>query len=49
VQDSPDGKALQTVLGVALTGTERTLGDLPAIAFSEIERDLQRAIRETAP
>jgi hypothetical protein len=47
VQDSPDGKVLQTVHGVALTGTERTLGDLPAIAFSEIERDLQRAVRET--
>ncbi|MBB4222474.1 DUF4132 domain-containing protein [Variovorax guangxiensis] len=48
VQDSPDGKVLQTVHGVALTGTERTLGDLPAIAFSEIERDLQRAVRETS-
>ncbi|MET3178119.1 UNVERIFIED_ORG: hypothetical protein ABIC43_001273 [Variovorax guangxiensis] len=49
VQDSPDGKELQTVRGVVLDGKEGTLGELPPIAFSEIERDLQRAIRETAP
>lgn len=46
VQDSPDGKALQTVRAVALDGTEGTLGDLSPIAFSEIERDLQRVIRD---
>lgn len=49
VQDSPDGKELQTVRAVALDGTEGTLSELPPIVFSEIERDLQRAIRETAP
>jgi hypothetical protein len=47
VQDSPDGKELQTVRAVALDGTEGTLGDLPPVVFSEIERDLQRAIRDT--
>ncbi len=46
VQDSPDGKALQTVRAVVLDGTEGTLGDLSPIAFSEIERDLQRVIRD---
>lgn len=46
VQDSPDGKELQTVRAVALDGTDGTLGELPPIVFSEIERDLQRAIRE---
>lgn len=49
VQDIPDGKALQTVRAVALDGTDATagtLGELPPIVFSEIERDLQRVIRE---
>jgi hypothetical protein len=51
VQDVPDGKALQTVRAVALAGTDATagtLGELSPIAFSEIERDLQRVIREAA-
>lgn len=50
VQDIPDGKVLQTVRAVALDGTDKTggtLGDLSPIAFSEIERDLQRVIRGT--
>jgi hypothetical protein len=49
VQDSPEGKALQTVRAVALDGTDAqkgALGDLPSVVFSEIERDLQRVIRE---
>ncbi len=49
VQDTPDGKTLQTVRAVALDGTDTTggtLGDISPIAFSEIERDLQRVIRE---
>lgn len=49
VQDSPDGTALQTVRAVALDGAEKslgTLGDLPPIVFSEIERDLQRVMRD---
>ena len=49
VQDSPEGKDLQTVRAVALDGTgaqKGALGDLPPLVFSEIERDLQRVIRE---
>lgn len=51
VQDSPDGKALQTVTSVALDGPEKsvgTMGDLPPVVFSEVERDLQRVIRDAA-
>jgi hypothetical protein len=51
VQDIPDGKTLQTVRAVALDGTDKaggTLGDIAPIAFSEIERDLQRVIRDAA-
>jgi len=45
VQDSIDGKDLQTVDTVTLDGAEGTLDALSPIVFSEIERDLQRAIR----
>jgi len=49
VQDSADGAELQTVQSVALDGADgSTLGDLSPVDFSEIERDLQRAVRPAA-
>jgi hypothetical protein len=45
VQGAADPKAQQTVAGVALEGAEgRSLGDVAPIAWSEVERDLQRAV-----
>ena len=49
VQDSPDGAELQTVQSVALDGADGSmLGDLSPVDFSEVERDLQRAVRPAA-
>lgn len=49
VQDSPDGKDLQTVSAVVLDGADATLGELTPIVLSEIERDLNRVIRAATP
>lgn len=50
VQGAADPKAQQTVAGVALEGAEgRCLGDVAPIAWSEVERDLQRAVWAPAP
>ncbi|MGJ7527146.1 DUF4132 domain-containing protein [Variovorax sp. GB1P17] len=49
VQDSPDGKELQTVSNVMLDSAEATLDELTPIMLSEIERDLNRVIRAATP
>ncbi len=50
VQGAVDPKTQQTVASVALEGAEgRCLGDVAPIAWSEVERDLQRAVWAPAP
>jgi len=45
VQEAPDPKGLQSVAEVTLDGPEGCrFGDVAAIAWSEVERDLQRAV-----